>query len=459
MKIVLFTSVLLFCIFPKALCQAKIKCLSCGKVFNTEAEWQAHRHSGTNSTSSNTTPRILSHKTKAERQADKENEASRKLAHRHSKANKFNDEGVNLMKQGKYGSAVKYYQKARKLWPQDQTILNNLKRAVSLIPDDAIDKDKVTDKSWVKHLGGRFKFRDWADIWKDKEDKGALARQNESGKLSSEAFKLAANNNFRQAYQTLNEALEIDPDNSSVIKENIQKIKSIEVKSLNEEMRVLSNSDYEATLLKARDAFLVDPDNPLTKETLNNIDVQELIKEANEAEGMEASDLALEKYKKALEKDPDNQEIQKRIKAVELEINRIKNAQTAKIKGDGDATKALTEMAKDKDIAAMGFDKQKVSGGAIPANKIQKLENDPAYKKVISESKIIQENYKTISSKIEKNHAKMKDPATKPEELEELVKETQAMKIEMENAKKSFEEKKKEKEEIKKSFHETPIEN
>ena len=410
--------------------------------------------------------------------------AENRSAKRHDKANTHNKKGNELYKQGKYGSAVKEYQKAHKLWPDDKTILDNLKSTVSAIPDDAIDKDKVTDKSWWK-VKPRFKFHEWADIWKDKEDKGALARQNESGKLNSDALDLANKGDFKKAYDKSNEALEIDPDNNIVIQKNIQEIKKAEVASLNKEMLDLSKSDYEAALLKAREASLADPDNPLTKENLNKIEVQELINEAKGAEDMEAKDIALEKYKKAKAIDPGNQEIQKKIndlekdiefekkKDIEFEKNRIKYTQTKPVNLDGEALKKLKGLSEIdvqklnrlnegymKDVKKDPFD-YGIEDGRINLDKIKDptstLVNDPAYKKVVEEMKTIQENYKKNSLKIEKIHEKMNDPATKPEELTKMAEEAKNIKKDMEAAKVSFVEKKVEKEIITKSFHITPI--
>ena len=400
--------------------------------------------------------------------------AENRQAHQHAHANTYNDKAISLVKEGKYGSAIKYYQKALKHWPGNQTIRQNLERAISYLSDDVIDRDKTTDKSWWKSLHKPFKFHEWADIWADKENQNSKERLKESTKLSNEATQLADQGNFKESYNKLNAALEIDPDNGSVIQGNIQSVKNAEVMSLNKEMLEVSKSDYETALLKAREASLVDPNNPITKENLNKIEVQELIKEAKDAKAIDANDLALDKLNKALEKNPGNTEIQKSIDSIqrdiEFEKNRIKYSTTGLGKLDGQASKNLTSISEDKKIFKdnlltnrneNGFDNPK-QGGAItpPGNITIPTPYDlPEYKKLDSDIKLIQDKYKVIAQKIEANHAKMKDPDTKPEELEQLVKETKAMKVEIESSKVEVVKKKEEKEELVKKFYIKPIGN
>ena len=311
---------------------------------------------------------------------------------RQGNATKFNERGNELSKQGKTILAVKNYQKAHKRKPGSEIIFNNLKSAISEIPDNVVNRDKETRKSWWK-VKPRFKFHDWADIWKGKEDQGDIARKNESGKLNNEAFALAQKDDFGKAMDLTKAALDLDP-NDAATQKNIQNIKDIHVARLNQEM---AGSDYEDALVIARHANGIEPDNPATKEALNKIEVENLIKETTEAIGLEATEIAAEKIKKAraacnanpndaafkenlnrinvlemvnnangaiekgdnkqamdklnsaLEIDPNNQEIKAKIKDVEsemnFELNRIKYTQPKSVSLNGVAVKQLTGMS------------------------------------------------------------------------------------------------------------------
>jgi tetratricopeptide (TPR) repeat protein len=239
--------------------------------------------------------------------------ASTKEAERQNVINESMELGKEYLAEGKYFDAYSEFQQVISLEPFDTEANILLDSARTLM-----DRDITTEQDSL------------INVAIDKE----LAQQN--AELIDQYFNRGQdylnNKRFTDALVQFNSALELAPDNPTIINaiERTNRIRGEEVRKLVDKGREqFSNGNYSDALQTLSDAMVLSPEDPKLKEEINTlanrIKIQQYTSQALQLFDLGRYEEALQLFEEALEMDPTNQ-------ALQNYVNRTKRGMGTEVK-------------------------------------------------------------------------------------------------------------------------------
>ncbi|MFI5148732.1 MAG: tetratricopeptide repeat protein [Bacteroidia bacterium] len=185
--------------------------------------------------------------------------AALKEQRNHAKANIYNDQGIKLYNSGHYQRAVRNYQKARRLWPGDYNINQNLQHAVeALLLEEKNKRDKWVENE-LKIRSFKLQATPWImDISESNERINNQNREHAASELNNQALLLSKQGNFEAAFKKVQEANDVSP-NEKLKDEFTKKVKSHEIYT--EANSLLEKGKNREALDKYLESADLDPSN------------------------------------------------------------------------------------------------------------------------------------------------------------------------------------------------------